>query len=471
MIQSNPNLATISESEVAASVSVPSTAAEQNLDNNDDDDNNNDNDNDTAAHDGKESAAGANSTAAEGDDDDDDLDDESPLWSGAKDGWHLSWPIWHLLPHHERKSIAQKYGYKSIGAFEEYMSLQQAVDNSELKVVATAESSVQKPDPNEAIYGSLLSKDGKNKKPSVLDDEDDGDKKPAAVSLNTEESDDDEEEDDDDDGEDEESTEPETEKLYGRHGSTISSNGEELSLEELMVVGGKLLMLSDELLHKVFSFLPVDTYGTLALVSPHWKHLTRTETVYKRLCERLYLNQSKRRQLHVSKFGGSYRRMLEVRPRVRAAGGCYVLKYTQIKKIQRDMWTEVPVGAILESIYYRYMYFQEDGRVLYALSSSPPHEMFRRLLRVALHKSKDPAAVWGTFQVQNTKLTITARQEWHTVQFDLTIHPDSSFGRFAALSIDKHLSSPSGCFEHWSNDRVQYDVPNEQFRFVADRRL
>ena len=31
-------------------------------------------------------------------------------------------------------------------------------------------------------------------------------------------------------------------------------------------------------------------------VSPHWKHLTRTESVYKRLCERLYLNQSKRRR-------------------------------------------------------------------------------------------------------------------------------------------------------------------------------
>jgi F-box protein 9 len=189
------------------------------------------------------------------------------------------------------------------------------------------------------------------------------------------------------------------------------------------------------------------------------------------LCERLYLNQSKRRQLHVSRFDNSYRRMLELRPRVRAAGGCYVLRYSQIKTIQRDMWTEVPIGAVLESIYYRYLYFQEDGRVLYALSSAPPHEMFRRLLRVVLHRSGDPAAVWGTFQVQKTTCTVVARQDWHVVRFDLTIVPSSIHGRFAALTMDRHLSSPTGRFDDWSDDRVEYTVPSEHFRFVKDRRL
>jgi F-box protein 9 len=121
--------------------------------------------------------------------------------------------------------------------------------------------------------------------------------------------------------------------------------------------------------------------------------------------------------------------------------------------------------------FARYLYFQEDGRVLYALTSAPPHEMFRRLLKVVLHKTKDPAAVWGTFQVQKAHLTITAKQDWHTVKFDLTIHSASEHGRFAALSMDRHLSSPSGCFEDWSADRVQYKVPSERFRFVRDPRL
>ena len=135
------------------------------------------------------------------------------------------------------------------------------------------------------------------------------------------------------------------------------------------------------------------------------------------------------------------------------------------------MWTEVPVGAILESVYYRYLYFQEDGRVLYALSSAPPHEMFKRLLKVCLRRTEDPAAVWGTYQVQKNSLQITAKQEWHTVKFDLTIDAISTHGRYGTLTLDRHLSSPSGCFEYWSNDLVEYDVPEPKFQFLRDPRL
>ena len=97
--------------------------------------------------------------------------------------------------------------------------------------------------------------------------------------------------------------------------------------------------------------------------------------------------------------------------------------------------------------------------------------MFRRLLRVCLKKHNDPAAVWGTYQVQKNALTITARQAWHTIQFDLTIELMSIHGRFGSLTLDRHLSSPSGCFEEWSNDRVQYKVPSERFRFVKSKFL
>ena len=127
---------------------------------------------------------------------------------------------------------------------------------------------------------------------------------------------------------------------------------------------------------------------------------------------------------------------------------------------------------MLETVYYRYLYFQEDGRVLYALTSQPPHVMFRRLLKMCLTKEPDPAAVWGTYQVQKTAVTITARQEWHTIRFELTIQVSSPYGRFGGLVLDRHLSSPSGCFdEYWSQDLVQYKVPQESFRFVKDRRL
>ena len=241
--------------------------------------------------------------------DDEDLG-PSPMWQGKDEGWELTWPIWHMLPRDERKTLAHRHGYKTIGEFEEFMYLQRAVDQTE---------TVQQPYENESIYtkaGPQPVSPPKKKPPS---------RRKSSVG---------------DEG-DEDSSGDEEPEISSR--VTSSACTEDLSLEELMAVAGKMLVLHDELLHQVFSWLPVDSYGTLARVSPHWKHLTRTESVYRRLCERLYLNQSKRRQLHVSHFKNSYRTMLEQRPRVRAAGGCYVLKYSSIKTIQRDMWTEVSV--------------------------------------------------------------------------------------------------------------------------------
>lgn len=231
-------------------------------------------------------------------------DSASPLWN--QNGWSLTWPIWHLLPLQERRQLAHDHGFKTIGAFEEYMSLHQAMDDSE----------VSGPYANDLVY----SKQRMNQETGVL-----------IQSAKLEAVGNDEEDNEND-------SECEERSYLEKRASSVS---DDLSLEKLLQVGGLILMLHDEILHQVFSWLPVDAYATLGLVSPHWKHLTRTEAVYKRLCERLYLNQSKRRQLHVSRFGGSYRAMLEQRPRVRAAGGCYVLKYSQIKQIQRDMWTEV----------------------------------------------------------------------------------------------------------------------------------
>jgi len=226
--------------------------------------------------------------------------DHSPVWN--RDGWTLTWPIWHLLPIQERRQLAHDHGYKTIGEFEEYMSLHRAMDDSE--------ALPSKPYPNEQAYPMV--------EPPI--EEAKSDVPEAAV--------DDEEEDEDSDNNESQALENEAAAV-------------ELSPQELMNLGGQILMIHDEILHRIFEWLPVDAYATLARVSPHWKHLTRTEAVYRRLCERLYLNQSKRRQLHVSRFGGSYRTMLEQRPRVRAFGGVYVLKYSHVKQIQRDMWTEV----------------------------------------------------------------------------------------------------------------------------------
>lgn len=166
-------------------------------------------------------------------------------------------------------------------------------------------------------------------------------------------------------------------------------------------------------------------------------------------------------------------------------------------------------------VYYRYLYFGEYGRVLYALTCTPPHEMFPRLARVCLLKNntcssstnatigssssirgsgstnahtnshKDAAAVWGQYTVHKTTVTVTAQQEWQHVQLTLTIDLDNrSHGRYGCLLFDHHVSSASGNFNNttdttttntgWGtplSDCVVYDVPGEPFRFVKDKRL
>lgn len=131
------------------------------------------------------------------------------------------------------------------------------------------------------------------------------------------------------------------------------------------------------------------------------------------------------------------------------------------------------MGAVLESVYYRYLYFQEDGRVVYALTATPPHEMFARLLKLCLKGEPDPAAVWGTYHVQKTAVTVQAKQSWQYVRLDLTIQVDQQLhGRYGYLSFDQHMTSVSGDFSDSSrSDKIVYEVPSEPFRFVKDKRL
>ena len=385
--------------------------------------------------------------------DDDELDARQ-VWLREDERWELTWPIWHMLPRQERKTLANKHGFDKIGEFEEWMSLQQAERDT------TGDVSLRQPSLSGTTASSVssLASSHNNYYPNNLVLPPPEGQVDHIVSTGEREKTDLDEASD----VDESSVEGQDETTS----ALLEASG--IPTEELLSLGGQILVLPAEILHRCFSYLAVDAYATLALVSPHWKPFTRTEAVYKRLCERLYLHQSKKRELHVSRFGYSYRNMLLLRPRVRANGGVYVMKYSRVKPIQRDMWTEVPVGAILETTYYRYLYFQEDGRVLYALTTAPPHEMFRRLRKVCLQKASDDAAVWGTYEVAKRTVSIHAVQPWQHVRLRLTIQPNTIHGRYGYLSFDKHETSSSGDFDM---DKLDFDVPDEPFRFVRDRRL
>ena len=408
--------------------------------------------------------------------------------------WELTWPIWHLLPIAERRKIAHDHGGMSIGEFEEYMTLSKALHlNNDTNTTHNSNLTSQQMYDNTILYQQEQRPEYYGL-PTVAQNNKPLNTHPHQNNNNNTDHHHHHHHHDNDQLEDNE------EDVHSIHNNDISSTSSSISstqenrIEEeeeednpqrLVERGGYMALLPQEIQDSIMMFLNVDYYAQCALVCKVWHNFTRTEPhVYKLICQRVYLQQSKRKALHVSRFQNSYRNMLLQRPRVKMGTGLYVLKYSQIKKIQRDMWTEVPVGAILESVYYRYLYFHEHSRVLYALTSAPPYEMIARFLKMKCTGEPDKSAVWATYQVQKYQITVTASHPWLDVQMHLSIPHNTTTTSsnnnkariqnycFDTLTIDKHMSSRSGDFdEYYSQDLVYYDVPSEPFRFLRDWRL
>jgi F-box protein 9 len=141
--------------------------------------------------------------------------------------------------------------------------------------------------------------------------------------------------------------------------------------------------------------------------------------------------------------------------------------------------SQIPPGAVLETTYYRYAYFQENGQVLYALSPLAPHEMIPKFVKIrkdgSVFADLKSGILWGTYQVQKYQVTIHVSHAWHDVKLVLKILEngcEESPGRFRALSLEKHFSSASGDFDEYvSRDLVEYNVPHQPFVFIRDWRL
>lgn len=384
-----------------------------------------------------------------------------PTASG-NDTWELTWPIWHLLPLRERREIAHQNGFRTIGDFEEEVILSRALtEKSSESVTGTGAG-------NHASGGTMINTNKSTSERTSSLGNATGNHSPSLVeSKNDNESSSDQ---DDDEQED--------------HGSVVSSyEGDQLvdctehnQEDKNVETGGLILLLPDELiLHHILPYLSTEYFAVCALVSPHWKGFSRSELAYKEICKRSYLNQSKRKALHVARFGGSYRAMLERRFRVKTGCGVYILKCTKIKKIQRDMWTEIPIGAILESTYYRYLNFYEDGRVLYSLTSKPPHEMIPTFIRIKAGHPVQASTVFGHYEIHKDVVTVKIQHPWHHVKLVLRIlehGAPGAEGRFWALEFVKHQSSASNNFdEYWSRDLVEYEVPTHPFVFVRNWKL
>lgn len=371
----------------------------------------------------------------------------------GNDTWELTWPIWHMLPHMERKEIALQNGFQNIGDFEEEVILSRAL-NEETSGTNRGDGNNAEMYENADLY-ELENRPELYGLPTVAGRSPNNSQK-KEVEI-------------DECVDDESSAGSEDDNILLQQGI---DQDDEKNVEE----GGLILYLPDELiLHHIFPFLSTEYYVVCSLVSSHWKSFTRSELAYKEICKRSYLNQSKRKTLRVGRFGGSYRSMLERRFRLKTGCGLYVLKCTKIKEIQRDMWTEIPFGTVLEATYYRYLYFFENGIVLYSLTSRPPHEQMPIFQKVLATNETQHSAVFGTYEIQKDQCVVCIEHPWHHVRLFLKVMEngcEGAVGKFWSLKFEKHQSSASNDFdEYWSRDLVEYDVPHDPFRFLRDWRL
>jgi F-box protein 9 len=135
--------------------------------------------------------------------------------------------------------------------------------------------------------------------------------------------------------------------------------------------------------------------------------------------------------------------MLPTRPRVQTGGEMYILKYSHVKKIKRDMWTEVPVGAVLETIYYRDLMFDEtNGTLLYSLTpKSPLLEMIPKFVKFQREligrravfdreeeapTSEDKRILLGEYQVHRDRVRVRAKYAWSYLQMELRLFTQAS---------------------------------------------
>eukprot|EP00638_Chattonella_subsalsa_P008001 CAMPEP_0117743128 /NCGR_PEP_ID=MMETSP0947-20121206/5944_1 /TAXON_ID=44440 /ORGANISM="Chattonella subsalsa, Strain CCMP2191" /LENGTH=353 /DNA_ID=CAMNT_0005559757 /DNA_START=117 /DNA_END=1175 /DNA_ORIENTATION=- len=205
----------------------------------------------------------------------------------------------------------------------------------------------------------------------------------------------------------------------------------------------------------ICQFLESEDVCKCSIVSPHW-HFARDEEIFKMFCYKTYLTQGKKKILNPKRWRG-WRNMFIWRPRVRT-NGFYMLRKGHVRKPQLDMWTEVKRGEIVETVYYRYFWFDATGpgEVLYSLLHCGPDEV------LPLLNPKNENTYIGTYSVHKKQVHIDVETTYAFVSFDLEIEKGWGGGHFSKLVLKGHHSSAASLgpnarmIPHETNDECFY---------------
>ncbi|XP_058088948.1 F-box protein 7 isoform X2 [Magnolia sinica] len=133
--------------------------------------------------------------------------------------------------------------------------------------------------------------------------------------------------------------------------------------------------LPDELLFEVFTRMTPYSLGKAACVCRKWRYTIRHPVFWRSACLKAWQASGPVENYRIiqSVYGGSWRKMWLVRPRLRT-DGLYVSRNTYIRAGVAEWKVTNPVHVVC---YYRYIRFYPSGRFLYKNSSQKVKEVVK----------------------------------------------------------------------------------------------
>jgi len=190
--------------------------------------------------------------------------------------------------------------------------------------------------------------------------------------------------------------------------------------------------------------LDPDTIGYLCVVSKTSPFHPR-EIVYKTMCERIYLRQTQRKKMDISRWGGCYRSMLLHRPRLRT-NGIYSLRTMFTKPYSNDAFWQEKRTESVEVKFYRHLRFFDEGKVLYSLDVVDPWDAFRILKK----GTKCKKVYEGKFTIAGCKVSCEIDCQYATMFFQLILANGCEgsdlgyIGSFNLLKLVEHRGKING---------------------------
>lgn len=110
-----------------------------------------------------------------------------------------------------------------------------------------------------------------------------------------------------------------------------------------------------------------------AAVCRGWYLCARDPELWRRACSKFWPSNVN----DLVPYDGNWRKMFIERPNVLTIG-CYICKITYVRRGE-ESFRDNTNGPSFQVVYYRYLRFFSDGRVLMVLSYNPPYKIVRKL--------------------------------------------------------------------------------------------